>query len=64
MTQDELSRRSGISVGHISELEQGRGNPTHNTILSLAKALDVPHPHILALEAIFERKRNFHRRGR
>ena len=63
MTQDELSTLSGIHVSHISELEQGRGNPTHKTILSLAKALDVPHTYIFTLEAIFERKRNFHKRG-
>lgn len=63
MTQDELSRRSGLHVTHISELEQGRGNPTHQTVHSLAGALDVPPSYIITLEAIFERKRNFRKRG-
>jgi len=57
MTQDEVAERSGLHFTHISELEQGRGNPTHKTIDSLAKALDVPSAYILTLEDIFERKR-------
>lgn len=43
---------------HISDIEQGRGNPTHKTLHSLAKALEVPSSYILTLEDIFERRRN------
>jgi transcriptional regulator with XRE-family HTH domain len=58
MTQEEVAEGSGLHVTHISELEQGRVNPTHKTIARLAKALDVPPAYILTLEDIFERKRN------
>jgi transcriptional regulator with XRE-family HTH domain len=58
MTQEQVADRSGLHVTQISELEQGRGNPTRKTIDSLAKGLDVPPAYILTLEDIFERKRN------
>ncbi len=58
MTQDEVAHRSGLHATHISELEHGRGNPTRNTIESLAKALGVPLAYLYNLEDIFEWKRN------
>jgi DNA-binding XRE family transcriptional regulator len=62
LTQDEVSERSELHVTHISEIEQGRANPTHKTIQSLAAGLDVPASYIFALEDIFERRRSRSRR--
>jgi transcriptional regulator with XRE-family HTH domain len=58
LSQDAVAEKSSLHVTHISELEQGRGNPTHRTIDGLAKAFDVPPAYIFTLEDIFERKRN------
>lgn len=40
MTLDDLSRRSGVSIGLISQIERGRGNPSFNTLAQLAHALE------------------------
>jgi transcriptional regulator with XRE-family HTH domain len=63
LSQEQVAARSKLHVTHISDLEQGRGNPTHKTLLSLAKALEVPSSYILTLEDIFERRRNRYRRA-
>jgi transcriptional regulator with XRE-family HTH domain len=38
----ELSRRSKIGKGTLSQLESGTGNPTVETVFSLSRALEVP----------------------
>ncbi|MFL5833475.1 MAG: helix-turn-helix domain-containing protein [Solirubrobacterales bacterium] len=63
MTQDEVAEKSGLHATHISEIEQGRGNPTRNTIEKLAKAIDVPIAYLYNLEAIYEWKRNRCKQG-
>lgn len=40
LSQLELSKRSGVSYGYISELENGIKSPTIDTICKLAKALE------------------------
>lgn len=40
-TVQELSERSGVSAGLISQLERGRGNPSYLTLYRLAAALDL-----------------------
>lgn len=47
MTLQELGSRSGISVGLISQLERGNGNPSFNTLVQIAHALDVPVARLL-----------------
>lgn len=47
MTLQELSSRSGVSVGLISQLERGNGNPAFNTLVQIAHALDVPVARLL-----------------
>jgi Predicted transcriptional regulators len=42
LTLEELGRRSGVSMGLISQIERGRGNPSFNTLVQMAHALDVP----------------------
>lgn len=41
MTQEELSRKSGISESYISELENNLKMPTILTLCKLAEALEV-----------------------
>jgi transcriptional regulator with XRE-family HTH domain len=41
LTLDELSRRSGVSSGLVSQLERGIGNPAFGTLLQLAHGLDI-----------------------
>lgn len=40
MSQAELSERSGVAVSHLSNIEQGRGNPTLEVMEAIANALD------------------------
>jgi transcriptional regulator with XRE-family HTH domain len=42
LTLEALANRSGVSVGLISQIERGRGNPSFNTLVQTAHALDVP----------------------
>ncbi len=42
-----LAEKTGISKGAISQIEQGRGNPTISTITKLAEALGVGYPALL-----------------
>jgi transcriptional regulator with XRE-family HTH domain len=42
LTLEELGRRASVSVGLISQIERGRGNPSFNTLVQLAHALAVP----------------------
>lgn len=46
-SQTELARRSGLSQGHISELERGDKQARPATIMKLATALAVPMPTLL-----------------
>jgi transcriptional regulator with XRE-family HTH domain len=46
-SQAELARRSGLSQGHISELERGEKQARPATIKKLALALGVPIPSLL-----------------
>jgi transcriptional regulator with XRE-family HTH domain len=48
MSQAELSRRSGVSQGHISDLESGARNASPKTIKKLAEALAVPMPALMS----------------
>jgi transcriptional regulator with XRE-family HTH domain len=41
-SQAELSRRSGISQGHISQIERGHKQPRPATLRTLADVLGVP----------------------
>lgn len=42
-----LSQRAGVSLGLISHLERGQGNPSYQTLYRLAGALGVPLPKLL-----------------
>jgi transcriptional regulator with XRE-family HTH domain len=40
-TLEELAHRAGVSVGLISQIERGNGNPSLVTLIKLAHALDI-----------------------
>ncbi len=41
LTQQQIAELAGLARSHISALEQGLGNPSLESLHSLAKALDV-----------------------
>ena len=43
VTQEELAERSGFSQQYLSDLENGRRNPTIVTLYEIAQALEVSH---------------------
>ena len=50
ITQDRLSELVGINSKYLSSIERGKENPTLNTILKLAEALDAKVDDIFAGE--------------
>ena len=53
MTQDEVSYICDIGSSYLSNMENGKVNPTFDTLKRLARALEVDCSKILALEEIF-----------
>lgn len=47
LTLHELGRRADVSSGLLSQMERGRGNPSFNTLVQVAHALDVPVARLL-----------------
>ncbi len=47
ISQGDISRELGVSRGFISNIENGKTNPTLSTISKLAKALGVPSAELL-----------------
>jgi transcriptional regulator with XRE-family HTH domain len=45
---DALAARSGVSAGLLSQIERGIGNPSFQTLLRVAHALDIPVAVLLA----------------
>lgn len=43
ITKVELSKRTGINIGHITHIEKGERNPSHKTLNIICKALEVPY---------------------
>lgn len=41
ITQQRLADATGLSKGHISDIEHNRCNPSLNTVLALCKALNI-----------------------
>lgn len=48
LSLSEVARRSGVAKSALSQLEGGSGNPTIQTVFSLANALQVPVSDLLA----------------
>lgn len=47
MTKQELSSRAGVSISFLSDLTNGKANPSLRVMESIANALDVPLPTLL-----------------
>jgi len=45
---EALAARSGVSAGLLSQIERGIGNPSFQTLLRVAHALDIPVSQLLA----------------
>lgn len=43
MTKVELSKRTGINIGHITHIEKGERNPSHKSLKNIANALNIPY---------------------
>jgi transcriptional regulator with XRE-family HTH domain len=50
LTLEAIAQRSGISIGALSQVERGKGNPAFFTLIKIAHALDVPLTNLLSLE--------------
>lgn len=46
LTLEELAERTGLSVGLLSQLERGIGNPSFMTLVRIADALETPLSHL------------------
>ena len=43
MTKVELSKKTGINIGHITHIEKSERNPSHKALRGITQALDVPY---------------------
>ena len=43
ITKVELSRRTGINIGHITHIEKGERNPSHKALRSITNAIGLPY---------------------
>lgn len=43
ITKVSLSKKTSINIGHLTHIEKGERNPSHKTLKSIAKSLDVPY---------------------
>jgi transcriptional regulator with XRE-family HTH domain len=49
LTKNELAKRAGISVSFLSDLTNGKANPSLKIMEALAAALDMPLPPLLEM---------------
>ncbi|MCF8035316.1 MAG: helix-turn-helix domain-containing protein, partial [Desulfobacteraceae bacterium] len=42
LTQEDLAKKIGISIGYVSQIENGLRNPSYSLLIKLSSALDVP----------------------
>lgn len=47
LTLEELSQRSGVSTGLLSQIERGKGNPSFNALVRIAHGLSTPIAQLL-----------------
>ena len=43
ITVEDLSKRAGLSVGRVYEIQEAGGHPRLSEILRIAEALDIPY---------------------
>lgn len=49
ITKVELSKRTGINIGHLTHIEKGERNPSHKALGNICKALEVPYQTLMYL---------------
>ena len=54
MTRRQLSERTGVSISFLSELTNGKANPSLKIMDSIAEVLDVPLPALLEMNDLDE----------
>ena len=59
MTQDELSKQTGLSRSYICDIENDRYNPSVKTLLILAKALNIDLSFLTQMTEIQDDKENY-----
>ncbi|WP_456293353.1 helix-turn-helix domain-containing protein [Pseudomonas sp. AK106] len=47
MTKHELAKLTGVSISVLSDITNGKGNPTLKTLAAIADALETPLPMLL-----------------
>ena len=47
ITKTELSKITGINIGHLTHIEKGDRNPSHKALRSICEALDIPFDKLL-----------------
>ena len=47
MTKTELAKLTDINIGHLTHIEKGERNPSHKTLKSICKALDIPYQQLM-----------------
>lgn len=50
LTQLQLAEKSGLSLKHLGEIERGRGNPSLESLNSLAESLDLTLPELFSFQ--------------
>ena len=47
ITKADLSRQTGIHIGHISHIEKGERTPSHKALKKISETLDVPYQQLM-----------------
>lgn len=47
MRRKELASRTGMSYAHVANIENGHSTAAPETLVNIAKALDVPIDHVM-----------------
>jgi transcriptional regulator with XRE-family HTH domain len=57
LTQEQVEERSGFTQQYVSDLEQGKRNPTIVTLYELAQAIGVSHMDLVTPDATAKAKK-------
>lgn len=49
ITKVEVSKKTGINIGHITHIEKGERNPSHKALKNISEALEIPYKPISCL---------------
>lgn len=47
MSKTELAKLADINIGHLTHIEKGERNPSHKTVKSICKALNIPYQQLM-----------------